>query len=79
MLDHSWIESMQDELSQFKRLDLWELVPLPDGKHAIKGKWFWKNKTDAENSIIQNKSRLVAKGYSQQDGIYFEGSFAPVA
>ncbi|GJX60680.1 retrovirus-related pol polyprotein from transposon TNT 1-94 [Tanacetum coccineum] len=79
MLDHSWIESMQDELNQFKRLDLWELVPLPDGKHAIKGKWFWKNKMDAENSIIQNKSRLVAKGYSQQEGIDFEGSFTPVA
>ncbi|GJW30091.1 hypothetical protein Tco_0046966 [Tanacetum coccineum] len=30
MLDHSWIESMQDELNQFKRLDVWELVPLPD-------------------------------------------------
>nr|GEW54437.1 hypothetical protein [Tanacetum cinerariifolium] len=36
MLDHSWIESMQDELNQFKRLDVWELVPLPEGRHAIK-------------------------------------------
>ncbi|GJZ80591.1 retrovirus-related pol polyprotein from transposon TNT 1-94 [Tanacetum coccineum] len=36
MLDHSWIESMQDELNQFKRLDVWELVPLPKGRHAIK-------------------------------------------
>ncbi|GKC48427.1 gag-pol polyprotein, partial [Tanacetum coccineum] len=68
MLDHSWIESMQDELNQFKRLDVWELVPLSDGRHAIKVKWLWKNKTDAENMVIQNKSRLVAKGYSQQDG-----------
>ncbi|GJV69789.1 retrovirus-related pol polyprotein from transposon TNT 1-94 [Tanacetum coccineum] len=79
MLDHSWIKSMQDELNQFKRLDVWELVPLPEGKHAIKVKWLWKNKTDAKNTIIQNKSRLVAKGYSQQEGIYFEESFAPVA
>ncbi|GKE44230.1 retrovirus-related pol polyprotein from transposon TNT 1-94, partial [Tanacetum coccineum] len=79
MVDHSWIESVQDELNQFKRLDLWELVPLPKGRHAIKVKWLWKNKTDAKNIIIRNKSRLVAKGYSQQEGIDFEESFAPVA
>ncbi|GKC92417.1 copia protein [Tanacetum coccineum] len=48
-------------------------------RHAIKVKWLWKNKTDAENTVIRNKSRLVAKGYSQQEGIDFEESFAPVA
>ncbi|GKC70624.1 retrovirus-related pol polyprotein from transposon TNT 1-94 [Tanacetum coccineum] len=36
MLDHRWIKSMQDELNQFKRLDVWELVPLPKGRHAFK-------------------------------------------
>nr|GEV17716.1 retrovirus-related Pol polyprotein from transposon TNT 1-94 [Tanacetum cinerariifolium] len=41
-------------------------------------KWIWKNKTNAENTIIQNKSRLVAKGYGQEEGIDFEESFAPV-
>nr|GEY55039.1 copia protein [Tanacetum cinerariifolium] len=39
----------------------------------------WKNKTDAENMIIRHKLRLVAKGYSQQERIDFEESFAPVA
>ncbi|GKE24696.1 hypothetical protein Tco_1436208 [Tanacetum coccineum] len=38
MLDHSWIESMQDELNQFKRLDVWELVELPAGRNVIKSK-----------------------------------------
>ncbi|GKB84588.1 retrovirus-related pol polyprotein from transposon TNT 1-94 [Tanacetum coccineum] len=73
------IESMQDKLNQFKRLDVWELVELPAGRNVIKVKWPWKNKMDAENMIIQNKSRLVTKGYSQQEGIDFEESFAPVA
>nr|GEU94326.1 retrovirus-related Pol polyprotein from transposon TNT 1-94 [Tanacetum cinerariifolium] len=41
-------------------------------------KWIWKNKTDADNTIIENKSRLVAKGYSQEEGIDFEVSFASV-
>ncbi|GJV39739.1 retrovirus-related pol polyprotein from transposon TNT 1-94 [Tanacetum coccineum] len=49
MSDHSRIESMQDELHQFERLDVWELVPRPDGKNIIAIKWLWKNKSDAEN------------------------------
>ncbi|GJX29976.1 retrovirus-related pol polyprotein from transposon TNT 1-94 [Tanacetum coccineum] len=42
-------------------------------------KWLWKNKRDEKNTVIHNKSHLVAKGYSQQEGIDFEESCAPVA
>ncbi|GJZ76889.1 retrovirus-related pol polyprotein from transposon TNT 1-94 [Tanacetum coccineum] len=79
MADHSWIESMQDELNQFERLQVWELVPRPEGKNIISLKWLWKNKCDAENIVVQNKTRLVAKGYRQEEGIDFEKSFAPIA
>ncbi|GJU06093.1 retrovirus-related pol polyprotein from transposon TNT 1-94 [Tanacetum coccineum] len=79
MADHSWIESMQDELNQFKRLQVWELVPRPEGKNIIALKWLWKNKCDAKNIVVRNKTRLVAKGYKQEEGIDFEESFAPVA
>nr|GEW56804.1 retrotransposon protein, putative, unclassified [Tanacetum cinerariifolium] len=79
MADSSWIESMQEELHQFNRLDVWELVERPLCKNVINMKWLWKNKRDEENTVIQNKSRLVAKGYAQKEGIDFEESFAPVA
>ncbi|GJV16044.1 retrovirus-related pol polyprotein from transposon TNT 1-94 [Tanacetum coccineum] len=79
MSDHSSIESMQDELHQFKRLDVWELVPRLAGKNIIAVKWIWKNKSDAKNIVIQNKSRLVTKGYKPEEGINFEESFALVA
>ncbi|GJV74734.1 retrovirus-related pol polyprotein from transposon TNT 1-94 [Tanacetum coccineum] len=49
MLYHNWIKSIQDELHQFERLDVWELVPRPDGKNIIVVQWLWKNKSDAEN------------------------------
>ncbi|GJR22736.1 retrovirus-related pol polyprotein from transposon TNT 1-94 [Tanacetum coccineum] len=79
MEDHSWIESMQDELNQFERLQVWELVPRPEGKNIISLKWIWKNMCDAKNIMVRNKSRLVAKVYKQEEGIDFEESFALVA
>ncbi|GJV59672.1 retrovirus-related pol polyprotein from transposon TNT 1-94 [Tanacetum coccineum] len=72
MADSAWIESMQEELHQFDRLDVWELVDRPLCKNVINLKWLWKNKRDEENTVIRNKSRLVAKGYAQKEGIDFE-------
>jgi hypothetical protein len=60
-------------------LKVWELVERPDGIFVIGLKWFWKNKLDAEGKVIRNKSRLVAKGYSQLEGLDFAESFALVA
>ncbi|GJW64553.1 retrovirus-related pol polyprotein from transposon TNT 1-94 [Tanacetum coccineum] len=79
MPNHSWIESLQDELHQFQRLDVWELVPRPTNRNVIAVKWLWKNNLVVENIFIRNKSRLVAKGYKQEDDIDFKESFALVA
>nr|GEZ88929.1 hypothetical protein [Tanacetum cinerariifolium] len=78
MTDPAWIESMQEELIQFKRLDVWVLVPAPDNITPLNLKWLLKNKHDKEKTFIRNKSRLVMRGYRQEEGIYFEESFAPV-
>ncbi|GKG21128.1 gag-pol polyprotein, partial [Tanacetum coccineum] len=77
--DSAWIEAMHEELHQFNRLDVWELVDKPLYKNVINMKWLWKNKCDEENTVIRNKYHLVAKGYNQQEGIDFEELFAPVA
>ncbi|GJX53776.1 retrovirus-related pol polyprotein from transposon TNT 1-94 [Tanacetum coccineum] len=79
MDDSKWIEAMQEELHQFDRLQVWELVDKPFGKTVIKLKWLWKNKKDEDQTVIRNKARLVAKGYAQEEGIDFEESFALVA
>ncbi|GJS73764.1 retrovirus-related pol polyprotein from transposon TNT 1-94 [Tanacetum coccineum] len=79
MTDHVWIEAMQEELHQFDRLGVWELVDKPFGKTVIGQKWLCKNKKYEESIFISNKVRLVAKGYHQEEGIDFEESFAPVA
>nr|GFA85915.1 retrovirus-related Pol polyprotein from transposon TNT 1-94 [Tanacetum cinerariifolium] len=62
MADSAWIEAMQEELHQFDRLQVWELVDKPFSKSIIKLKWLWKNKKDEDQTVIRNKARLVAKG-----------------
>nr|GFB04204.1 hypothetical protein [Tanacetum cinerariifolium] len=74
-----YIESMQEELHQFIRLDVWELVPSPDGIKPLTLRWLFKNKHDEENTVIRNKNHLVVRGYRQEEGTNFEESFALVA
>ncbi|GJX80638.1 retrovirus-related pol polyprotein from transposon TNT 1-94 [Tanacetum coccineum] len=74
-----WIESMQEELNEFEHLEVWELVPRPDKVMVITLKWIYKVILDELGGILKNKARLVACGYRQEEGIYFEESFAPVA
>ena len=77
--DENWVESMHEELNQFVRNDVWELAPRLEGGHVIGTKWIFKNKTDEDGEISRNKSRLVAQGYTQLEGVDFDESFAPVA
>nr|GEU69513.1 hypothetical protein [Tanacetum cinerariifolium] len=79
MTDPVWIESMQEELLRFKRMDVWVLVPAPDDISPLTLKWIFKNKNHEENTVIQNKSRLVVRGYRQEEGLDFKESFSPVA
>nr|GFB37152.1 hypothetical protein [Tanacetum cinerariifolium] len=79
MTDPAWIDSMQEKLLQFKRLDVWVLVPAPDNISPLTLKWLFKNKHDEEQTVIRNKSRLIVRRYRQEEGINFEESFASVA
>ncbi|GJT40853.1 putative ribonuclease H-like domain-containing protein [Tanacetum coccineum] len=79
LTDPSWIEAMQDELLQFRLQKVWRLVDLPKGKHAIGTKWVYRNKKDKRGIVVRNKARLVAQGYTQEEGIDYDKVFAPVA
>ena len=63
----NWVNSMHEELNQFVRNDVWELVPRPKDVYVIGTKWIFKNKTNENGEIIRNKSRLVAQGYTQME------------
>nr|GFB90149.1 hypothetical protein [Tanacetum cinerariifolium] len=77
--DADWVSEMQEELDQFTRLKVWRLVPRLEGKTIINTKWIFKNKKDESSLVIRNKARLVAVGYSQEEGIDYDETFASAA
>nr|GEW20647.1 putative ribonuclease H-like domain-containing protein [Tanacetum cinerariifolium] len=79
LTNHAWVEAMQEELLQFKLQKVWILVDLPNGKRAIGTKWVFRNKKYKRGIVIKNKARLVAQGYSQEEGIDYNEVFTPVA
>ncbi|GJY72116.1 retrovirus-related pol polyprotein from transposon TNT 1-94 [Tanacetum coccineum] len=78
LTESCWIEAMQEELNEFERLEVWELVPRPDCVMVITLKWIYKVKLDELGGVLKNKARLVARGYHQEEVIDFEESFALV-
>ena len=69
---------MKNELDVFSKNHTWDLVTLPPGKSVVGCKWIYKIKTHSDGSIEHYKTRLVAKGFTQEYGIDYEETFAPV-
>ena len=70
---------MQEELNQFERNNVWELVEKPENYPVIGTKLVFRNMLDENGIVIRNKARLVGKGYNQEQGIDYEETYAPVA
>jgi hypothetical protein len=76
--DLDWVLAIQKELNNFKRNEVWSLVPCPK-KNVVGTKRLFRNKQDEHGVVTRNKAQLVAKGYAQVAGLDFEETFAPVA
>jgi hypothetical protein len=76
--DPDWVVAMQEELNNFTRNEVWNLVPCPN-QNIVVTKWVFHNKQDEHGVVTRNKARLVAKGYSQVEGLDFDENYAPVA
>ena len=70
--EDKWRKAMDDEIESIRRNDTWELTTLPEGHKPIEIKWAYKTKTNQDGKVEKYKARLVAKDYSQQEGIDYE-------
>jgi hypothetical protein len=75
--DLDWVLAMQEELNNFTRNEVWYLVPCPN-QNVVGTKWVFRNKQDEHGVVTRNKARLVAKDYSQVEGLDFGETYAPV-
>nr|XP_033516484.1 uncharacterized protein LOC117280838 [Nicotiana tomentosiformis] len=67
--DSNWVQAMQEKLNQFDKNQVWELLPKPENAAIVGTKWLFRNKLNKDGKVVRNKARLVAQGYSQQEGV----------
>lgn len=74
-----WVDAMNEEMRAITKNETWALTRLPEGKRPIGLKWIYKTKVNLDGSIHRKKKRIVAKGYSQLEGIDLTEVYSPVA
>ena len=74
-----WDAAMDEEYCSLIVNDSWDLVPLPKGRKLVICKWVYRTKYASDGSVERLKAMLVAKGFSQVEGIDYNETFAPVA
>ena len=79
LVDENWMIAMQEELNQYERSEVWELVPRPSNQSVIGTRWVFRNKMDENDIIVRNKARLIAQGFNKEERIDYEETFATVA
>ena len=77
--DDVWAQAMDEEIRCIENNQTWKLVNVPKDKDVISVKWIYKTKKDAKGKVQKKKVRLVARGFTQQPGIDYNETFAPVA
>eukprot|EP00253_Pinus_taeda_P004328 PITA_04328 len=70
---------MNEEYCSLLANNTWDLVPLPKGRKLVRCKWVYKTKFGPDGKVDKHKAHLVAKGFSQVEGIDYTETFSPVA
>ena len=78
-LADQWRKAEREEMDSLTSRSVWKLVPRPAHANIISCKWVYKTKEDSNGNPIRHKARLVARGFTQVEGIDYEETFAPTA
>jgi hypothetical protein len=76
---HVWRDAMMEEYNSIMKNDVWEIVPRPEGKSVVISRLLYKLKFATDGNIEKYKSRFVARGFSQVEGVDYDETFAPIA
>ncbi|CAM8945952.1 unnamed protein product [Rhodiola kirilowii] len=76
--DPMWQAAMEKELNALESNDTWTLTSLPPGKNPVSSKWIFRIKRHSDGSVERYKARLVARGFTQEEGLDYNETFAPV-
>ena len=74
-----WRDAMVEEYASIMKNDVWEIVLRPEGKYVVTSKWIYKIKYVSDGSIENYKASFVVRGFSQVEGIDYNGTFTHVA
>ena len=74
-----WVESMTEEYQSIMKNDVWKVVSKLEGKSVVSSKWIYKIKHTVDGSTDKYKSRFVAHGFCQKEGINYKNTFSPVS
>jgi len=73
-----WKLALQDDMESMRKNHVWDLVDLPPGRKTIENKWVLKVKQNAKGYIERYRARLMAKGYTQREGIDYKETISSV-
>jgi hypothetical protein len=74
-----WKDAMMEEYQSIMKNDVWDMVPTPEGKSVVTSKWIYKIKHVVDGSIEKYKAKSVARGFSQNEGVDYAETFAPIS
>ena len=74
-----WFDDMVEEYDSIVRNNVWDVVPRPKNKSDVSSHWLYKVKQAADGSVEKHKTRFVARGFSQVNGIDYDETFSLVA
>ena len=74
-----WVDAIIEEYKSIMKNDVWKVVPRPTGKSVVTSRWLYKIKHATDGSVEKYKSRFVARGFTQKEGINYDETFAPIS